>query len=120
MNKAILIGRLCRDPEVRTTSNQIPVSTFTIAIDRPFKNAAGEKQADFIPVVAWRKQAEFVAQYFHKGDRLSVVGSIQTRSWDDDEGKRHTATEVIADEIGFVDSKKGGGEQPDGDGGFWG
>lgn len=109
MNKAILMGRLTRDPEMRTTSNNIPVCSFTLAIDRRFKNASGEKQADFIPVVAWRQQAEFASKYFRKGSRMLVVGSIQTRSWDDPEGKRHNATEVIADEIQFVDTKKSEG-----------
>lgn len=109
MNKAILMGRLTRDPELRTTQNQIPVCTFTLAIDRRFKNAAGEKQADFIPVVAWRQQAEFASKYFQKGSRMAVVGSIQTRNWDDAEGKRHYMTEVIADEIYFTESRRDGG-----------
>ncbi len=114
MNKAILMGRLTRDPELRTTASQVSVCTFTLAIDRRFKNASGEKQADFIPVVAWRQQAEFAAKYFRKGSRMIVVGSIQTRNWDDAEGKRHNITEVVADEINFVDSKKseGGYEGP--------
>ncbi len=105
MNKAILMGRLTRDPELRMTGNQIPVCSFTLAVDRRFKNASGERQADFIPVVAWRQQAEFASRYFRKGSRMAVVGSIQTRNWDDQEGKRHYATEVIADEIHFADSK---------------
>lgn len=105
MNKAILMGRLTRDPELRMTQTQVPVCTFTLAVDRRFKTAAGEKQADFIPVVAWRQQAEFANKYFRKGSRMLVVGSIQTRNWDDAEGKRHYATEVIADEIQFVDQK---------------
>lgn len=109
MNKAILMGRLTRDPEMRTTPNQVAVCTFTIAVDRRFKTASGERQADFIPVVAWRQQAEFVARYFHKGSRIVVVGSIQTRNWDDQEGKKRTSTEVIADEIYFGESKKGDG-----------
>jgi single-strand DNA-binding protein len=106
MNKAILMGRLTRDPEMRTTTGQVAVCTFTLAVDRRFKNASGERQADFIPIVAWRQQAEFCAKYFRKGSRMIVVGSIQTRSWDDTEGKRHSVTEVIADEIHFADSKK--------------
>lgn len=105
MNKAILMGRLTRDPELRMTANQIPVCSFTLAVDRRFKSASGERQADFIPVVAWRQQAEFASRYFRKGSRMAVVGSIQTRNWDDQEGKRHYATEVIADEIHFADSK---------------
>lgn len=109
MNKAILMGRLTRDPELRTTQSQIPVCTFTLAVDRRFKSASGEKQADFIPIVAWRQQAEFASKYFRKGSRMVVVGSIQTRSWDDAEGKRHSMTEVIADEIYFGDSRRDSG-----------
>ncbi len=118
MNKAILMGRLTRDPELRTTQNQIPVCTFTLAIDRRFKTAAGEKQADFIPVVAWRQQAEFASKYFQKGSRMAVVGSIQTRNWDDAEGKRHYMTEVIADEIYFADSRRDSGSDSGQAGGY--
>lgn len=114
MNKAILMGRLTRDPEMRTTASQIPVTSFTVAVDRRFKSASGEKQADFIPVVAWRQQAEFVARYFRKGSRIAVVGSIQTRSWDDAEGKRRWATEVVADEVSFVDTKRSDEQRYDG------
>ncbi|NLM76925.1 MAG: single-stranded DNA-binding protein [Ruminococcaceae bacterium] len=106
MNKAVLMGRLTRDPELRTTTSQIPVCSFTLAVDRRFKNASGERQADFISIVAWRQQAEFVSKYFRKGSRMAVIGSIQTRSWDDTEGKRHSVTEVIADEIYFTESKR--------------
>lgn len=109
MNKAILMGRLTRDPEMRTTSSNISVCTFTLAIDRKFKNAAGEKQADFIQIVAWRQLAEFCSKYFHKGSRMLVTGTIQSRSWDDTEGKRHSVTEVVADDIEFVDTKKSEG-----------
>lgn len=109
MNKAILMGRLTRDPEMRTTSGQVSVCTFTLAVDRRFKNQNGERQADFIPVVAWRQQADFCGKYFRKGSRMVVVGSIQTRNWDDQEGKKHYATEVIADEIYFAESRKGEG-----------
>lgn len=116
MNKAILMGRLTRDPEMRTTPSQVNVCTFTIAVDRRFKTQSGERQADFIPVVAWRQQADFVSRYFRKGSRIVVVGSIQTRNWEDQEGKKRTSTEVIADEIYFGDSKKGdsnyGGDMP--------
>jgi single-strand DNA-binding protein len=106
MNKAILMGNLTRDPEMRTTQSQVPVCTFTLAVERRFKSASGERQADFINVVAWRQQAEFVAKYFHKGSRMVVVGSIQTRTYDDKDGNKRTATEVVADEIHFGDSKK--------------
>lgn len=116
LNKAILIGRLVRDPELKITASQVSVCNFTLAVDRRFKNSAGERQADFIPVIAWRQQGEFAAKYFRKGSKMVVVGSIQTRNWEDADGKRHYATEVIADEIEFGESKKqdepGGYDQP--------
>lgn len=105
MNKVVLIGRLVRDPELKTTSSQTAVATFTIAVDRRFKNASGERQADFISCVAWRQQAEFVEKYFGKGNRIGVVGSIQTRNWEDKDGHNRTTTEVVVDEIEFVESK---------------
>lgn len=106
MNKAILMGRLTADPELRTTQNNISVCSFTLAVDRRFKNQSGERETDFIPIVAWRQTAEFVARYFGKGARIALVGSIQPRSWDDDNGVRHYRTEVIADEVYFADSKR--------------
>jgi len=109
MNKAILMGRLTRDPEMRTTANQIPLASFTLAVDRRFKNASGEKQTDFIPIVAWRQQAEFANRFLRKGSRIVVVGSIQVRNWEDTEGNRRTMTEIVADELHFADSKPGGG-----------
>jgi len=106
MNKSILVGRLTRDPEMRITPNQVPVCTFTLAVDRRFKDAAGNRQADFIPIVAWRQAAEFANKYFRKGSRMVVVGSIQTRNWEDESGTRHYVTEVIAEEIEFGESKQ--------------
>lgn len=101
LNKAILMGRITRDPELKYTPNNVAVCTFTVAIDRRFVRQGEERQADFINVVAWRQQAEFVAKYFTKGRMINVVGSIQTRSWDDQNGTKRYATEVIADEINF-------------------
>lgn len=110
MNKAILMGRLTKDPELRyTTNNNTAVCSFTLAVDRRFARQGEERQADFIPIVAWRNQAEFCAKYFTKGLKVVVVGSIQTRSWDDNEGKKHFTTEVIADEVYFAESKKNEG-----------
>ncbi len=106
MNKAILMGRLTKDPELRTTQNNVSVCSFTLAVDRRFKNQQGEREADFIPCVAWRQNAEFAARYFSKGARMALVGSIQPRSWDDEKGERHYITEVIAEEIYFADSKR--------------
>lgn len=105
MNKAILMGRLTKDPELKSTNNGISVCTFTVAVDRRFKNANGEREADFIPVVAWRQTADFVSKYFQKGQRIALVGSIQVRSWDDNDGQRRYITEIIADEVYFADSK---------------
>jgi single-strand DNA-binding protein len=113
MNKVILMGRLTKDPELRYTSvNNTAVCNFTLAVDRRFSKAGEEKQTDFIPIVAWRNQAEFCSKYFTKGQKIAVVGSIQTRSWDDADGKRRYATEVIADEVYFAESKKSEGGMP--------
>lgn len=110
MNKAILMGRLTKEPELRTTANGISVCSFTVAVDRRFKNAQGERETDFIPIVCWRSTAEFVARYFGKGQRIALVGSIQVRHWDDEQGKRNYMTEVIADEVYFADSKSSGNQ----------
>lgn len=108
MNKVILMGRLTKDPELRYTSgNNTAVASFTIAVNRRFSQES-QPQADFIPIVAWSKTAEFCAKYFTKGQQVAVVGRIQTRTWDDNEGKRHYVTEVIAEEAYFADSKKSG------------
>ena len=108
MNKVILMGRLTKDPELRYTSgNNTAVASFTIAVNRRFAQE-GQPQADFINVVAWSKTAEFCGKYFTKGQQVAVVGRIQTRTWDDNEGKRHYVTEVVADETYFADSKRGG------------
>ena len=104
MNKAILVGRLTRDPELRTTANGTSVCTFSIAVNRRFKNAEGGYDADFINCVAWRQQAEFMAKYFAKGRMVGVVGSIQTRNYDNKEGQKVYVTEVAVDEVHFVDS----------------
>ena len=105
MNKAILVGRLTRDPELRTTANGTSVCTFSVAVNRRFKNADGGYDADFINCVAWRQQAEFLAKYFAKGRMVGVVGSIQTRNYDNKEGQKVYVTEVAVDEVHFVDSK---------------
>ncbi len=105
MNKAILVGRLTRDPELRTTQTGVSVCSFTIAVNRRFKNAEGGYDADFISCVAWRQQAEFMAKYFAKGRMVGVVGSIQTRNYDNKDGQKVYVTEVAVDEVHFVDSK---------------
>ena len=108
MNKAILIGRLTKEPETRyTQTNNIQVTSFTLAVNRRFAKK-GEQQADFINVVSWNKTAEFVSKYFKKGQQVAIVGRIQTRNYDDNNGAKHYVTEVIAEEVYFADSKKEG------------
>ena len=112
MNKVILMGRLTAAPELRyTQTSNIPRCTFTIAVDRRFAKQGEERQTDFFTVVAWRGTAEFVAKYFDKGLRAAVVGSLQNRSWESD-GKKHTVTEVVADEVYFADAKRGDAYEP--------
>ena len=107
MNKVILMGRLTKDPELRyTNTNSTAVCSFTLAVDRRFARQGEEKQTDFINIVAWSKQAEFCSKYFQKGKQVAIVGRIQTRTWDDAEGKRHYVTEVVAEEAYFAESKK--------------
>ena len=98
LNKAILMGRLTRDPELRYTPNgNVPVVTFTLAVDRNYGGNGRERQTDFIDIVAWRRQAEFVSQWFTKGMMAIVVGSIQSRRWQDKNGNNRTSIEVVAD-----------------------
>ena len=109
MNKVILMGRLTRDPEVRyTQTNNTLVASFSLAVNRRFVRQGEERQADFINVVAWSKTGEFVSKYFKKGQQVGVVGRIQTRTWDDDQGQKHYITEVVAEETYFADSKRDG------------
>ncbi len=106
LNKAILMGRLTRDPELRYTQSNLPVIRFSIAVDRNRIGQNGERQTDFIDIVAWRKTAEFVSQWFAKGQMIVVVGSIQSRRWQDKNGNNRTSIEVVAEEVQFGDSKK--------------
>ena len=109
MNKVILMGRLTRDPEVRyTQTNNTLVASFSLAVNRRFVRQGEERQADFINIVAWNKTGEFVSKYFKKGQQVGVVGRIQTRTWDDDQGQKHYVTEVVAEETYFADSKRDG------------
>lgn len=105
MNKAILIGRLTRDPELRSTSTGRNVCQFSIAVNRNFTNANGEREADFINCVVWDKQAENLARYQKKGNQIAVDGRIQTRNYDDKDGKRVYVTEILANSISFLDAK---------------
>ena len=110
MNKAILIGRLTRDPELRYTSSNRAVCQFTVAIDRPFTNqASGQREADFINVVAWDKTGENVGKYMTKGRLIAVEGRIQTRNYDNNEGRKVYVTEVVASNVQFLESKNSTG-----------
>ena len=102
LNKVVLIGRLIKDPDLRYTTSGIAVARFTLAVDRGFKNQDGEKQADFIPITVWRGAAESCAKYLNKGRLVAVVGRIQTGSYEKD-GQRHYTTEVVADEVRFLE-----------------
>lgn len=106
LNHVILGGRLTADPELKTTPSGIPVTTFTVAVNRRFDGKNGEKSpADFFNVTAWRQTAEFITKFFRKASSICVVGSIQTRTWTDQNGQKHYATEIVADEAYFVDAK---------------
>ena len=105
LNRAILIGRLTKDPELRYTPNGVAVASFTLAVDRPFTNQQGEREADFIPVVVWRKQAENCANYIGKGSLVAVEGRIQVRTYDAKDGQRRWVTEVVADNVRFLDKR---------------
>ena len=105
MNKVVLIGRLTRDPELRYTGSNLPVATFAIAVNRPFSNQAGEREADFINIVVWRKQAENCKNYLTQGSQVAIEGRIQTRNYDDPNGQRRYITEVIADNVEFLGSR---------------
>ncbi len=105
MNKVFLIGRLTRDPELRYTGNNTPVASFSLAVNRNFSNQQGEREADFINIVVWRKQAENVKNYLTQGSQVAIEGRIQTRNYDDNNGQRRYITEVIADNVEFLGSK---------------
>ena len=107
LNQIVLMGRLTRDPELRYTQSQTPVASFRIAVDRDFPGRdGGEKQTDFIDIVAWRQQAEFASKYFTKGSMVIVTGRLQMRDWTDRDGNKRTSAEVVADRIMFGESKR--------------
>ena len=111
-NKVILGGRLTDTPELKSTGSGVPFVNFSIAVNRPYSKNDGQQQnVDFINIVAWRQRAEFVSRYFKKGSSICIVGSIQTRTWTDQQGNKRYATDVVADEVSFVDAK---GEGPQG------
>ena len=105
MNKVVLIGRLTRDPELRYTGNNTPVASFSLAVNRNYSNQQGEREADFINIVVWRKQAENVKNYLTQGSQVAIDGRLQTRTYDDQNGQRRYITEVIADNVEFLGSR---------------
>jgi single-strand DNA-binding protein len=105
LNRIILIGRLTRDPELRYVPSGQPVASFSLAVDRPFTNQAGERETDFIDIVAWRKLADQVSQHLSKGRLVAVEGRLQIRSWEAQDGQKRKAAEVVADAVRFLDRK---------------
>lgn len=111
LNRVILIGRLTKDPELKYTQNGKAVASFTLAVDRGFKNAQGEKEADFIPIIVWQKQAENCANYIGKGSLVAVDGRLQVRTYEAKDGSgRRWVTEVIAENVRFLDKREGGSQ----------
>lgn len=113
MNKCFLIGNLTKDPELKTTTTGTSVCNFTLAVTRRFSNQQGEREADFLPIVVWRAQAENCAKYLRKGSQIAVVGTIQTRSYETQDGSRRYVTEIIGDEVKFLNriaGREDGGE----------
>lgn len=105
LNVVAIMGRLTGDPELKTTPNGVSVTSFTLAVDRSYAKAGTERQADFIPIVAWRGTAEFICKYFQKGRMMAVQGAIQTRSYTDKDGNKRKAFEVVASEVSFAGDK---------------
>jgi single-strand DNA-binding protein len=121
MNRVVLVGRLTKDPELRYTPNGVPVATFTLAVNRTFTNQQGEREADFINCVIWRKPAENVANFLKKGSLAGVDGRVQTRSYDGQDGKRVYVTEVLAESVQFLEPRgASGGSAPGGNAGGFG
>lgn len=109
MNKIILIGRLTKDPELRYTPSAVAVTQFTLAVDRPFKKEGAEREADFLPIIVWRAAAEACANHLKKGSLVAVEGRIQTRNYENNEGRRVYVTEVVAENVRFLSQPKNGG-----------
>ena len=111
LNCCVIMGRLTADPELKTTTSNLSVTTFTVAVDRGYARPGEEKQTDFIPVTAWRSTADFVTKYFRKGSMIAVQGSLQTRNYEDKNGNKRTAYEIVASNVSFCGSKaeSGGG-----------
>lgn len=114
LNRVVIVGRLTRDPDLRYTPSGLPVANFTVAANRPFKNQQGEQEADFINCVIWRKPAESLATYMKKGGLVGVEGRIQTRSYENQEGKMVYVTEVLAETVQFLESRSSAGQRDSG------
>lgn len=112
LNVVALMGRLTADPELKRTGTDIAVTSFSIAVDRRFVRQGEERQADFINIVCWRQTAEFVCKYFRKGDMIALNGSIQTRRYEDSQGNKRTAFEVVADNVSFTGGRRDGNAAP--------
>jgi single-strand DNA-binding protein len=110
LNRAVLLGRLTKDPELRYTPNGTAVTTFTLAVDRRTTNQQGERETDFLPIVVWSKLAELCAQYLKKGQQAAVEGRIQVRNYENKEGRRVYVTEIVAENVQFLSGGQGGGE----------
>ena len=106
VNTAVLMGRLTTTPELRYTSSNVPVTSFTLAVNRSYAKSSAEKQTDFIDIVAWRSTAEFVSRYFSKGQLVAVEGSIQTRTYQDKDGNNRKAVEIVANNVHFAEPKR--------------
>lgn len=106
LNRVVLVGRLTKDPELRYTSSGVAVATFTLAVDRNYTNSQGEREADFIPIVTWRQLAELCANYLKKGRLTALEGRMQVRHYENQEGRRVYVTEVVADNVRFIDSNR--------------
>ena len=106
LNKVILMGRLTRDPELKSTPNSVAVADFTLAVDRGYAKAGTERETDFLDCVAWRGTAEFISRHFKKGMQVAVTGRIQTRKWKDQQDQRRVSVEIVVDEAFFADSKR--------------
>ncbi|EZP74801.1 single-strand binding protein [Parageobacillus genomosp. 1] len=120
INRVILVGRLTRDPELRYTPSGVAVATFTLAVNRPFTNQQGEREADFINCVVWRRQAENVANFLKKGSLAGVDGRLQTRSYEGQDGRRVYVTEVVADSVQFLEPKSSTEQRGTATGGYYG
>ena len=118
LNRIIVMGRLTRDPELRRTQSGLPVTSFSVAVDRDFKSNSGERETDFIDVVAWRQTAEFVSKFFTKGRMAVVEGRLQMRDWTDRDGNKRRSAEIVADNVYFGDSRRDGADRGESFGGY--